>query len=184
MGSKILVKKGARTQLPFLIPDEPIPFWKVVRSLVGQDLTRVSMPVILNEPMSALACCCEPLMNSYHLLERAAECDDPVTRLALATACQVSLMQSCKVRKRKPFNPMLGETYEMVTENFRMLVEKYQHLPDQIAVYCMEGKGYKLWGQNQLELKVKFNYGRGLLDMNLIGAIDVYFEKYDEHITF
>jgi hypothetical protein len=34
-----------------------------------------------------------------------------------------------KLRKRKPFNPMLGETYELVTENYRFLAEKVQHTP-------------------------------------------------------
>jgi len=29
-----------------------------------------------------------------------------------------------KKRKKKPFNSMLGETYEFVSENFRMLGEK------------------------------------------------------------
>ena len=49
-GSKVLVPRDARQQLPFLVADEPIPFWKVIKSFVGQDLTRISMPVILNEP--------------------------------------------------------------------------------------------------------------------------------------
>ena len=29
-----------------------------------------------------------------------------------------------KTRTKKPFNPMLGETFELVTENFRYIAEK------------------------------------------------------------
>ena len=39
-------------------------------------------------------------------------------------------LSTTKIRKRKPFNPMLGETFEMVTENFRFMSEKVSHVPD------------------------------------------------------
>jgi hypothetical protein len=34
-----------------------------------------------------------------------------------------------KNRKRKPFNEMLGETYEMVCDDFRFICEKVAHQP-------------------------------------------------------
>lgn len=46
--------ENARTELPFKKPDEPVPLWKIISKFIGQDLTRVSMPVIMNEPMSGL----------------------------------------------------------------------------------------------------------------------------------
>lgn len=47
-------------------------------------------------------------------------------RLGLAL---VSFLSTSKLRKRKPFNPMLGETYELVTDKFRYIAEKTGHVP-------------------------------------------------------
>ena len=54
LGSRVLVEKDSRTELPFKKPDEPYPAWKVLKKFIGQDLTKVSMPVFMNEPLSAL----------------------------------------------------------------------------------------------------------------------------------
>ena len=48
----------------------------------------------------------------------------------------------CKLRKRKFFNPMLGETYEYITKDFRFISEKVEHTPEQIMVAQTDGKGY------------------------------------------
>lgn len=37
---------------------------------------------------------------------------------------------SAKIRKRKPFNPMLGETFEMVTDDYKFMIEKVMHVPE------------------------------------------------------
>lgn len=60
-------------------------------------------------------------------------------------AAFVAPFYGAKSSKRKAFNPMLGETYEMVTENYRFLSEKTQHEPKQQSCFHMEGRGYKLW---------------------------------------
>jgi hypothetical protein len=62
-------------------------------------------------------------------MAEAATCTDPVRRLVLSCVAMMSAYGSMKIRKRKPFNPMLGETYELVTDKFRFLSEKVQHIP-------------------------------------------------------
>ena len=52
--SVVLFNKGSRKQLPHLVLDEPVAFWKIIKNVIGQDLTKVSLPVILNEPACAL----------------------------------------------------------------------------------------------------------------------------------
>jgi len=88
-----------------------------------------------------------------------------------------------KLRKRKPFNPMLGETFEMVTESFRFLAEKVEHNPTQIVAFCLEGKGFRINGFNHPQPKFKFNGGRGLLEVTQLGTIDIYFSNFNEHIS-
>ena len=48
-------------------------------------------------------------------------------------------------RDKKPFNSMLGETYELVTEDYRFLAEQVCHHPPQSAFF-VEGKGYTING--------------------------------------
>ena len=38
-----------------------------------------------------------------------------------------ALFNCIKTRMKKPFNPMLGETYELVTDKVRVISEKVEH---------------------------------------------------------
>ena len=60
---------------------------------------------------------------------QAANCPDPVERLALIKIAIVSAFGTVKYRKKKPFNPMLGETFEFVTDKARYISEKVMHQP-------------------------------------------------------
>lgn len=59
----------------------------------------------------------------------------------------------------KPFNPLLGETYEYMAPNFNFFSEQVSHHPP-ITAYICEGKtGYKYWSINNT--KSKFT-GKGI----------------------
>lgn len=53
---------------------------------------------------------------------------------------------------------MLGETYELVTEDFRFIAEQVSHHPPVSASY-QEGKNYKL--RSVMDTKSKFAFGGG-----------------------
>lgn len=83
----------------------------------GKDLSQVSMPVALNEPLNALQRLCEELEYS-ELLDRAANTEDPYERMVQVAAFAVSAYASTLSRAgNKPFNPLLGETYECIRED-------------------------------------------------------------------
>ena len=69
MGSTILLDYNVRDQLPFKKPDEPIPLWKIIKKFIGQDIMKVSLPVILNEPLSAMQSNVENLLLISDLIE-------------------------------------------------------------------------------------------------------------------
>lgn len=95
------------------------------------------------------------------------------------------MMFSClKIRRRKPFNPMLGETFEFVTEELRFLSEKVEHIPENIMAVYMEGHDYKMWAYSIPKPQFRFFGGRGMIEVNLVGQVDVYLKKYDQHLTF
>ena len=54
-GTSIYYDFYERQELPFKRdPNEKIPVWNIMKKFVGKDLTRVSMPCILNEPLGQL----------------------------------------------------------------------------------------------------------------------------------
>jgi len=48
-----------------------------------------------------------------------------------------------KDRTKKPFNPILGETYEYVTEKRRFYAEQVSHHPP-VTAYNLESQGFEL----------------------------------------
>ena len=89
-GSKIYFDKNSRTELPFLKADEPVPVWKLIKSFIGQDLTKVSMPVEMNEPATGIQRAGEAMCKADPLYFKAANCDDPVRRMALTFTGMIS----------------------------------------------------------------------------------------------
>lgn len=57
------------------------------------------------------------------ILDKAAKETDSTKRCALVAAFMVSRFRSNTVRVQKPFNPLLAETYELVTKNYRFFIE-------------------------------------------------------------
>jgi Oxysterol-binding protein len=84
--------------------------WKQLMSVIGMDVMnmRLSLPIWLFEPTTALTRMCETFEFS-ELLDRAAKENDPVLRDALVAAFVISAFAHTE-RVRKPFNPVLGES--------------------------------------------------------------------------
>lgn len=79
-----------------------------------------------NEPLSMLQRLTEDL--EYHeLLDRAAKCENSLEQLCYVAAFTVSSYSTTVFRTSKPFNPLLGETFELdrLEENgYRSLCEQ------------------------------------------------------------
>jgi len=48
-------------------------------------------------------------------------------------------------RNRKPFNPLLGETYEIIQPEYRFVSEQVSHHPP-VSAFFFEGPGYEMSG--------------------------------------
>ena len=137
-------RRRDNVKAPTIMPPSLIGF---LRKNVGKDLSTISMPVSANEPISLLQKAAENLEYS-ELLDKAVMLKDAQEKLLYITAFALSPMSNARVKDRnirKPFNPMLGETYELVREdkNFRFISEKVSHRPVQLAFHA-EGKGWSL----------------------------------------
>ena len=138
------VRRRGTLKAPTATPPSLIGF---LRKNVGKDLSTISMPVSANEPISLLQRASEQLEYSS-LLDRASTGTDEAERLIFVTAFAISCLSSTRVKERsirKPFNPMLGETFELVREDqgFRFLAEKVSHRPVQLA-FLAESNGWSL----------------------------------------
>ena len=70
------------------------------------------MPAAWCEPLSLLQRMSETITYA-DLLNKASECSDPAQRLEYIAGFAVSTIASSFARFSKPFNPLLGETYEI-----------------------------------------------------------------------
>eukprot|EP00198_Chlamydomonas_reinhardtii_P005127 XP_001694463.1 predicted protein [Chlamydomonas reinhardtii] len=127
----------------------------------GINLTKISLPVCLFEPRSFL----ERLTTNWEynsLLVAAAACADPADRLRYVVAFAVSGL--CRqVSFHKPFNPILGETYQAVYPNgIEVYCEQISHHPpiSSWQVYEPEGK-FVFFGNGNWVAGIKGNSVKG-----------------------
>lgn len=183
MGSRILQSWDSRPKLPLQKPDEPYPLWRLLRNLVGQDLTRVSLPCGMNEPLAHGQKFCERTHIANAVMIRASNCNDPAKRCAIIGIALHAFLYIFKQRKKKFFNAMLGETHEMVTDTYRMVSEKVSHTPEQIVCAHFESDLYIIEYYDKPNVKFTFGGGRGQVDCVPYGQTDIYMKKHDEHIS-
>lgn len=145
-----------RKELPAPVSGDEVSLFSMLKKNVGKDLSTVSFPVSFNCPLSLLQASAEEFEYAPDLLERAAKSEkDWVKRIGLVAAFAVSGYASTKLRaSRKPFNPLLGETFELVRtdKQMRFIAEKVVHQPPIVALYA-EGKGWKAMGWSSVKNK-------------------------------
>ena len=52
--SRVSTETGRRIKLPCHRPDTDVSLWNILKKNIGKDLSKVAMPVTLNEPLNAL----------------------------------------------------------------------------------------------------------------------------------
>jgi hypothetical protein len=100
-----------RTELP--PPDNAAPsisIWSVLKNSIGKDLTKITLPVIFNEPTSMLQRMCEDI-EYIDLLDTAVCQRGSAERMLYVAAFAISNYSSTLGRIAKPFNPLLVSDY-------------------------------------------------------------------------
>ena len=96
-----------RRELP-IAKTEKVNLWNLFYKNIGKDISKISMPVTLNNPLSSLQRLCEQLEYS-NLVDKAVSAFTHLERMSLVTAFAISAYSSTRTT-HKPFNPLLGET--------------------------------------------------------------------------
>ena len=91
-------------------------------------------------------------MQYAHLLRVASEQVDPVERIKYVAGFAVSALACNWDRLGKPFNPILGETYELERPEFRILCEQVSHHPP-VSAFHADTPNFSFHGSIHPKLK-------------------------------
>ncbi|KAF2036683.1 hypothetical protein EK21DRAFT_52023 [Setomelanomma holmii] len=155
-----------------------------LRKNVGKDLSTIAMPVSANEPTSLLQRLAEQLEYSELLDAAATASPDNGERLVYMAAFAISAFSNARVKDRairKPFNPMLGETFELVREDkgFRFIAEKVVHRPVRMACQAEAEK----WTFVQSPMPVQKFWGKSA-ELNTDGRARVFLHEGNQHYSW
>lgn len=154
---------GSKMQRRRTIAEKPnysLNLWSIMKNCVGRDLSKIPMPVSdhyisvsthesqsvslmavnvlqvnFSEPLSMLQRLTEDFEYSI-CLDNAAKCDQ-WEQMCYVAAFTISSYSSTTTRTGKPFNPLLGETFEcdrMDDLGWRSITEQVSQSPVTIAV--------------------------------------------------
>jgi hypothetical protein len=175
------VQRRATIQPPKVQPPSLIAF---LRKNVGKDLSTIAMPVSANEPTSLLQRLAEQLEYSELLDAAVTASSDTGERLVYMAAFAISAFSNARVKDRairKPFNPMLGETFELVREDkgFRFIAEKVVHRPVRMACQAEASE----WTFLQSPMPVQKFWGKSA-ELNTEGRVRIFLHSSNEHYSW
>uniref|UniRef100_A0A7N5ZVL7 Oxysterol-binding protein n=1 Tax=Anabas testudineus TaxID=64144 RepID=A0A7N5ZVL7_ANATE len=172
-----------RTSLPApMFSRNDFSIWSILRNCIGMELSKITMPVIFNEPLSFLQRLTEYMEHTY-LIHQANASSDSIERMKCVAAFAVSAVASQWERTGKPFNPLLGETYELVRDDlgFRLISEQVSHHPP-VSAFHAEGLKQDFVFHGSIYPKLKF-WGKSV-EAEPKGIITLELPKHNEAYTW
>ncbi|XP_040928866.1 oxysterol-binding protein-related protein 3-like [Betta splendens] len=176
--SSVVTLASRRSLLPSPSPTSSVSLWNILRNNIGKDLSKVAMPVQLNEPLNTLQRLCEELEYS-ELLDMANQTQDPYQRMVYVATFAIS-SYACTYHRAgsKPFNPVLGETYECdrPDKGFRFIAEQVSHHPPVSACHA-DSRNFTYW--QDVRWKNKF-WGKSM-EIVPMGTTHVTLPAFGDH---
>jgi hypothetical protein len=141
----------------------------------GKSIMSISLPIFIFDTRSLLEMWV--WQNGYcaMYLELAGKTKDPLERIKYTTSYAISKFHLC-ANQQKPFNPILGETFQCKILDSLFYLEQTSHHPP-ISNYYVIGKNYKAYGYNEPEA----NGGANSFDIGAKGNTNVLFDDGDVH---
>jgi hypothetical protein len=137
----------------------------------GKGIVGLSLPVRIFEPRSSIERICDLFLYSNHYLTRAAAADEPAERVKYVLGFVLAAMPHA-ISQYKPFNPLLGETFQATLQDGTTIeCEHTSHHPP-ITNYYVVNKLFKIYGNLTIngEIHVNsinaFNEGWGTVEFN------------------
>ena len=174
-----VAQRGYRSALPAKRdPNQKFNIWKVIKDSIGGDLSRIAVPVVFNEPLSFIQRFTEDVAYS-DLLVKASEWEDSALRMAYVACFALSTYSFTLDRTLKPFNPLLGETFELEVGDLRVLTEQVSHHPPVSAIHCTH-ECFDFWGSQE----IKTNFRATYLLVRPYGDLHVVLKRWKDHYVW
>ncbi|TKR71791.1 hypothetical protein L596_019332 [Steinernema carpocapsae] len=138
---------ATRDRLPSAVKKSDLSIWSVLKHMVGKDLTRFTVPILFNEPLSFLQRIAES-MEYAPILKEASTASDPLRRIELVGAFALSSLSANAFRLSKPFNPLWFETFELDRSEdlgYRFVAEQVSHHPP-VSAFHATSDDYEFYG--------------------------------------
>ncbi len=143
---------------------------------------KTALPVYFNEPLSMLQKQCEKFYY-LDLLNKADEEPKQEMRLCYIAAFIIGEIFLNNGRTLKPFNPIIGETFEYFIndKNFRYYAEQVCHKPP-VTAFIGENPNFELYGDTLGNTSFKFF--KGCMELSFKNKIHLKLKKSGEHYTY
>lgn len=134
--------------------------------LEGKPITQISLPVDIFCPCSNLERIARSMGLAPHFLNQAAAATDPLQQFRLA-ACWFFSHQIAFIEMEKPFNPILGETFQGWVNGCPIYMEQICHHPP-VHSFLMLGPGWRIESTLEATISLKLNSGSGTFVGNTV----------------
>uniref|UniRef100_H3AHM8 Oxysterol-binding protein n=1 Tax=Latimeria chalumnae TaxID=7897 RepID=H3AHM8_LATCH len=151
--------------------------WTILKKCIGLELSKITMPIVFNEPLSFLQRITEYMEHTY-LINKACTLTDSVERM------QVRTYYYYYKKKRKKFSGVGGNTFKMTTLEdlgFRFISEQVSHHPP-VSAFHSEGLNNEFIFHGSIYPKLKF-WGKSV-EAEPKGTITLELPKYKEAYTW
>ena len=144
----------------------------------GRSIMNVSLPLEVFEPRSFLERLARSFGHAPIFLEKAGTSTNIVEQMKLTISFFFSSIILC-IQQEKPFNPILGETFQGRINGFPIYLEQLSHHPA-VTYYLMKGKNYWFCGSHEAVA----NLGANTLVVEQKGTPFVHFLSNNTRIYF
>lgn len=125
----------------------------------GNSCMNVSLPIQLFRKESFLVCIAQNMTYSPLLIEPFVKAD-PLERMKNLAIFEISI-NALALSTKKPFNPILGETYQGEIAGCPIFLEQISHHPPVTSIYFV-GRGFRMYGTMQIDVNLRLNYVKGV----------------------
>ena len=168
-----------RVKLPQIIKVSNSMLSEMLKSITKD---KIELPIQYNEPLSMMQKICERFQYAY-ILNTASKNKNKHFQIAHIAAYMMGEVSLNINRILKPFNPILGETYEYYDNEskFRFFSEQVSHHPP-ITAYISESEEFVVFGDTRG--KSKFKMFKGAMEIVFTSKTHVIFKSTNEHYSY
>ena len=161
------------------LPSKIVQNQNMLSELITVITKKTALPIYFNEPISMLQKQCEKFF--FPFLDKACNIDDIYMQYINISNFIFSEIFINLNRTLKPFNPIIGETYEFFNKDFKYFAEQISHNPPISAYYCENNNFICFTDTNS---KNNFKFFKGCYELSFFTKFQIYIKKFNNFFWF